>query len=146
MPDTDDIYLIQAAVSEELAKALKGHAGHTGVFLGDVYIEALEQFIEHWHLAHKKGQFVPYLSHPRHARPLNMKIPKKLAARVQALAAKDDVAVRRFAYTALIHYAVNLKLIPAATTVQSGVPADHEEPSVSQMLREFRKKSGHRKG
>jgi len=134
VPD-NDIYYLQVPADDDLQDALRGHAAFNHMLLGDVLVEAVEEFIKHWHLLHSKNQRVPYLAHQRGSRVLNIKLPKKLGSRAQALAEKDGTAMRRFAYTALLHFAVNHNLIPPVGTVQSGVPSDHQGPSTLEIAR-----------
>jgi predicted transcriptional regulator len=135
-----EFYLIQTAVSDELARALKAHAALTKVFLADVFVEAIERFIDHVHALHSKGHGVPYLSSSKASTMMNMRIPMRLARRLQVLAQKEDIPVRRFAYTALVNFAVDNQLMPPLGTVQSGVPVDQEDPSLVELVRGVRRK------
>jgi hypothetical protein len=139
MPPTKDT-VIQTAVSAQLAAALKAHAALRQVLLFDVFVEAMERFVAFSKDMHQRRSFIPYFVSPRAAKDFNVRIPEKLARRLQAIADEDGVALRRLVYTALLHYAVNERLIPPAGTVQSGVPAPFEDPEVVELLREWRKR------
>jgi hypothetical protein len=125
-------YVIQTSVSNELAGALKAHAALRNMLLFDLFVEVIEQFIKYRESLKKKRQSVPYLISPKGGRYFNLRIPEKLALRVQALSDDDNVAARRFVYTAMIHYAVSQRLIRSVGNVVSGVidrgAADTAEP------------------
>jgi hypothetical protein len=70
---------------------------------------------------------VQYLLAPRKERALTVRFPPKLAQKVLAVAAEDDVPVRAFTYTALLFYAVAERLIPPIQIVQSVVATDEDE-------------------
>jgi hypothetical protein len=56
-----------------------------------------------------------------------VRVPPKLAQKVLAVAAEDEVPVRAFTYTALFFYAVAERLIPPIQVVQSVVATDEDE-------------------
>jgi hypothetical protein len=138
---TTQDFVIQTAVSQELAGSLKAHAALRNVLMFDVFAEAVEEFIAQRAALAKKRQSVPYLISPKKARPLNVRIPVKLAQRLQVLADEDDVPPRRFVYTALIHYAVSHKLMTSIGTLESGVVAVESAAALSKQPRTARRRS-----
>jgi predicted transcriptional regulator len=132
-------FVIQTAVSDELSGALKAHAALRNKLLYDVFIEAIEEFFQHRQMLQKRRQSVPYLISPKGARYFNVRIPEKLAQRVQSLADEDNVPARRFVYAALVHYAASHKLISSIGTIVSGV-VDLEAPEIAQTRRTAKKR------
>jgi hypothetical protein len=130
-------FVIQTGASDEVSGALKAHAALRHLLLFDIYAEALEQFFEHRQVLAKRKQSVPYLISPRKARPVNVRIPLKLAKRVQVAADEDDVPPRRLVYTALVQYAVDQKLIRSIGTLASGV-VGLDEPETVRSIRSRR--------
>lgn len=139
VPD-NDIFYIQVPADDELQDALKGHAAFNHMLLGEVLVEAFEQFIEYLHVLQSDNKRVPFLQTRQDSRLLNIKLPKKLGNRAQALADKAKTPMRSFAYTALVHYAGDHNLIPSIGTVQSGPTKFSSEPSMIEMSRDARKK------
>jgi hypothetical protein len=133
--------MIQAPVSEELATALKAHALFTNALLRDVAAEAVERFVDHWHAVHEAGQSVSYQLHQRgNWTALNLYLTPQLGKRIEKLAGQDGVPVRTFAYTALVLFAVDHKLIPPVAALRSGKPVGHEDPTVVELVRALRSK------
>ncbi len=105
-----DIFL-QTGVSLELWGALKAHAALRHVSLYHLHQEVILLFLEHRETLRNERHPAPYVSSPRGARPVNVRIPVRLAAQVQALSEKDNVSTRRILFTALVHFAMDRKLM-----------------------------------
>lgn len=139
MPPTKEV-VIQTAVSLHLAGGLKGHAAFNMKLLFDVFVEAMEQFVDYSRQMHQQRRTIEYYVSPRAAKDFNVRIPEKLARRLQIMADEDGVSLRRLAYTALVLYALKHKLIPPIGVLQSGVPEEFEDPEVVKLVRELRRK------
>jgi hypothetical protein len=133
MTITND-YVIQTSVSDELAGALKAYGALKNVLLFDVFVEAIEDFFKHRQMIQRKRQSMPYLISPKGAKYFNVRIPAKLAERVQTAADEDNVAARRLAYTALVHFAATRKLIRSVGNVVSGI-VDLDSPAIAETRR-----------
>jgi len=132
--------VLQTTAPDDLAAALKMEAARLRVTLLDVYAEALETFFRHRLALKKDGKIVPYLVAPKSARPLNVRVPRPLAKKAQAVADEDDMTVRALTYTALADYAMKWALINSIGRLQSGMPADDaSEPSRSSPAAEPRR-------
>ena len=112
-------FVLQTTAPDDLAAALKMEAARLRVTLLDVYAEALETFFRHRLTLKKDGKIVPYLVAPKSARPLNVRVPRPLAKKAQAIADEDDMTVRALTYTALADYAMKWALINSIGTLQS---------------------------
>jgi hypothetical protein len=135
--------VLQTTAPDDLASALKMEAARLRVTLLDVYAEALETFFRHRMALMKEGKTVPYLVAPKSARPLNVRVPRPIAKKAQAIADEDDMTVRALAYTALADYAMRWALINSIGRLQSGIPRDEpREPSPASLSAERRLHSG----
>jgi hypothetical protein len=135
--------VLQTTAPDDLASALKMEAARLRVTLLDVYAEALETFFRHRMALMKEGKTVPYLVAPKSARPLNVRVPRPLAKKAQAIADEDDMTVRALTYTALADYAMRWALINSIGRLQSGMSRDEaREPSPAFLSAEPRLRSG----
>ena len=95
----------QTSVQPELAAQLKVHAAQHGILMMDLYEDAIKSLLNHRRDSRKEGSTLIYATSPHSGKPFNMKITPGLKARVEKAAKQDGVSVRRFLYTALVHYA-----------------------------------------
>lgn len=125
--------MIQTSASGELIRALKAHAAIHDLLLFDVFVQAMDSFVECSKSMRKKRHSVPYLISPKGSKDFNVRLPEKLGQRLQTIADRDEVPHRRLVYTAHVHFAVAEHLIPPMGTLQSGV-LERGAPTIAEMV------------
>ena len=92
----------QTRINPALIKKLKIEAAVRGIYLQDLYEEALLYFLEKRSFLENGDLF--YLTSPRDEKELNVKIRPSVFAKIEGVAEEDKVSLRRLIYTALFNY------------------------------------------
>ncbi len=92
----------QTRINPALIKKLKIEAAVRGIYLQDLYEEALLYFLEKRSSLENGDLF--YLTSPRDEKELNVKIRPSVFAQIEVAAEEDRVSLRRLIYTALFNY------------------------------------------
>ena len=98
----------QTRINPNLIKKLKIEAAVRGIYLQDLYEEALLYFLEKRSFLENGDLF--YLTSPKDEKELNVKIRPSVFAKMEGVAEEDKVSLRRLIYTALFNYVNMLEI------------------------------------
>lgn len=95
----------QTKVSADVIKKLKIYS-LTNNFdnLQELFFVAINDFLKYRLEVQKNDGQVAYLASPRTGKELNIKLTQSMIARITKISEFDDTSVRRFLYTAIMHF------------------------------------------
>jgi hypothetical protein len=101
----------QIGLPDELAYKLKMYALQRRSDVQEITDEAVEEMcLERDELKTKEGRPPDYFASPTNTTPFNIRLAKRLAARVAKAAKEDGGTLRRILYTAMVLYVRRRKL------------------------------------
>ncbi len=96
--------LKQTAASKQLIQQLKTYAAIRDMLMKELYEQAIFSLIKHRKDLQEEGREVTYFASPKDGKELNLVMRKTLSRRVTQIAEMDKTSVRRFLFTALMHF------------------------------------------
>ncbi|MCP4336044.1 MAG: hypothetical protein GY785_25660 [Gammaproteobacteria bacterium] len=94
----------QTSLAQQDKDDLQEYADQNQMLYQDLWVEAIDRFLETREGMLKRGVRVSYFAGATDAVAWNMKLPKSLVSKVKRVAKADYASARRLYYTALMQY------------------------------------------